>query len=426
LRAKRLRLLLIEDNAGDARLVREMLAQARSAAFELEVRERLVDGLKVLEEERFDVVLTDLNLPDSSGLNTIEELLSTGLEPPVIVLTGMEDDEAGLRAVEGGAQDYLPKGELSAGLLERSIRYSLERKRAEEELRRSEEYHRALIENSKDLIIVLDREASITFISPYVENVLGYKAEEVMGKNIFEFIHPDDVKYAMNIFENAMRVQGKPYNIECRVVHKNGSWRYIESIGVNHLSNPYIEGLVINSRHVTERKRLEEQLRSLSLTDDLTGLNNRRGFNTLAEQYMKIAKRQKKPFSLLFCDLDGLKEINDTLGHTMGNRALEEVADVLRETFRESDIMARFGGDEFVVLVTDASAGEMESLLGRLRAGVDKRNASGRLPFTLSVSYGIAQFDPAEPEPLERIISQADSRMYESKRAKKVPRKNSP
>jgi two-component system cell cycle response regulator len=415
---KKLKVLLIEDNPGDARLVKEMLAQGRSAAFELESCERLQAGMELLENKGFDVVLTDLNLPDSGGLDTLRRLLSEDFEPPIIVLTGMDDDEAGLKAVEEGAQDYLPKGKVDAGLLERSIRYAIERKRAKEELRRSEEYHRALIENSKDLIIVLDREGSIIYVSPFVDNVLGFKPEEAVGRKIFDFIHPDDRRYAMDVFENASRVPGKPYNIECRVVHRNGSWRYIESIGVNHLDDPDIGGFVINSRHVTERKRLEEQLRNLSLTDELTGLNNRRGFQALAEQYAKIAKRQRRSYCVLFCDLDGLKQINDTLGHPAGNQALEEVADVLRETFRESDIAARFGGDEFVVLVADASPAEMDILLDRLEGKIDERNATGKLPFTLSVSYGLSYFNPSQPESLERIISSADAVMYENKRAK--------
>lgn len=667
---KLLRVLLIEDNSGDARLIRKMLAEANGISFEVEVCERLRSGMDRLESEEYDVVLTDLNLPDSSGFDTLEKLLSLSFEPPIVVLTGVNDETVGMKAVEEGAQDYLPKGQVNASLLERSIRYAIERRRTREELRRSEEYHRALIEKSKDMIVVLDVNASILFISPFVENVLGYKPEEVIGRNIFEFVHPDDRQSTVEVFENATKVPGKPYSIECRVAHKNGSWRYIESIGVNHLENPYINGVVLNSRHVTERKALEqalsrkekhfrslienaydvtlvmnedgnirfaspyvkqvsgyeaaelegknafayihpddmdeivevftssiqesgmpdymqfrfrhkdgswrmhegvfrnlmrdpavdgmvlnyrdvtehawlvdtlksserhyralienaydavlitdkdgtqrfmnpsvkhvtgyeaeelegnsifeyihpddlpafmrvfsnvirkhgdighaeyrfhhkdgtwraheaacrnllhdpdvagviinyrdigdrklleEELRNLSLTDDLTGLNNRRGFFTLAEQYMKIAKRQKRPFSLLFCDLDGLKQINDTFGHQVGGQALTETADVLRETFRESDILTRIGGDEFVVLATDASRGDMDVILDRLAKNVEKHNADMRRPYKLSISCGISYFDPDEPESLEGMISQADAAMYEQKRDK--------
>ena len=538
------RVLLIEDNPGDARLIEEMLAEAGGSPFELERAERLDTGLELLSQDRFDVALLDLGLPDSRGLDTLRRALSRAPDIPLVVLTGLEDEAVGLEAVGEGAQDYLVKGKVGPELLSRSILYAKERKqsqealkhseehfrsliengldlitllnadgtiryespsienilgykreellgknvfeyvhpddvgpivetfsrgiqtpgaleyvkyrfrhkdgswrdfesignnliedphirgvvvnsrditdriRLEEQVKASEEYHRALIEHSMDLVIVLNEDASIRYVSPSVEQILQYKPEEVTGDNIFDYIHPEDASYPMQLFEAAINNPGKPYHIECRAMHRNGIWRFIETIGVNYLNNPYIRGFVLNSRHVTERKRLEEALRDMSHTDEITGLNNRRGFFTLAQQYQKIARRQEQRYAILYADLDGLKNINDTYGHDMGTEALIETAAVLKDIFRESDIIARFGGDEFVVLVAGAFQDQMDRVLGRFQKVVDTRNQNKGRPYSLSISTGVSFFDPSRPESLDELIARADAAMYEEKRRK--------
>ncbi len=168
-----------------------------------------------------------------------------------------------------------------------------------------------------------------------------------------------------------------------------------------------------------DRKRKEDELRDMSLTDELTGLNNRRGFFTLADQQLKIANRSKKELFLLYADLDGLKWINDTLGHEEGDRALIETAASLRDAFRESDIIARIGGDEFVVLAVDIGDMRPEILARRVREAFAARNAEPGRKFELSISYGIVSYNPEEPRLVQDLINQADKRMYEGKSAKR-------
>jgi diguanylate cyclase (GGDEF)-like protein/PAS domain S-box-containing protein len=168
-----------------------------------------------------------------------------------------------------------------------------------------------------------------------------------------------------------------------------------------------------------DRKRKEDELREMSLTDELTGLHNRRGFFTLADQQLKIANRSKKEMFLLYADLDGLKFINDTFGHDEGDRALAETAGLLRDAFRESDIIARIGGDEFVVLAVDAGEMEPEALMGRVQEAFASRNAAPGRGFTLSISQGVATYDPGTPCLVQDLINEADKRMYEEKTAKK-------
>lgn len=178
-------------------------------------------------------------------------------------------------------------------------------------------------------------------------------------------------------------------------------------------------------RDVTERERARNSLGqqrdsgSLSHVDELTGLHNRRGFIDLARAELDAAVRAQRSMLLIFTDLDGLKQINDRLGHQAGDRALFEFAALLRATFRERDLVARLGGDEFVVLVTDASGVSAAELVFRFTARVEQHNARGRRDFGIAFSTGVSTFDPAEPEPLEVLLSQADARMYSEKRRRK-------
>lgn len=179
---------------------------------------------------------------------------------------------------------------------------------------------------------------------------------------------------------------------------------------------------------VSERERLlneirksEERFRALSLRDELTNLYNRRGFVLLTEQQFKVAGRTRKGILLLFVDVDNLKWINDKLGHLEGDKALIEVANVLRMNVREADILARFGGDEFAAIINDASDGLPEILSQRLREDLQKINLDGAQSFKLSVSIGFARYEPASPCTLEELLDQADRNMYRNKKGKGDP-----
>lgn len=157
-------------------------------------------------------------------------------------------------------------------------------------------------------------------------------------------------------------------------------------------------------------------LRSMSVRDELTGLCNRRGFMELAAQQLDLAGRSRSPAVLFFADLNGMKPINDQLGHEEGDRALVDIADVLRKVFRGSDIVARLGGDEYVVLATGVDGTVATQLRARITREIDAFNALGSRPYRLSVSIGAALYDPAAPRPLEALVSEADASMYAEKR----------
>ncbi|MBP1660317.1 MAG: sensory box/GGDEF family protein [Candidatus Aminicenantes bacterium] len=198
-------------------------------------------------------------------------------------------------------------------------------------------------------------------------------------------------------------------------------------IVVANAGNPYVErDLKAVERLATlyaiavNRTRTEDELRELSLVDELTKAYNRRGFMALAEQQIKVAHRTKKEMSLFYADLDDLKKINDSLGHEAGDAALVEAADILRDAFRDSDIIARLGGDEFVVLAIDAGEGQVAALTRRIRDRAQARNIRPESAFRVSFSLGIVRYDPDNPCSLSDLLAMADRRMYQDKSARKA------
>ncbi len=167
-----------------------------------------------------------------------------------------------------------------------------------------------------------------------------------------------------------------------------------------------------------ERQRVQTELRELALIDALTGLHNRRGFLASAEQMLRLARRSGRGLVLIFLDLDHLKTLNDTLGHDEGDRALVGLAEVLRGTFRTSDMVARIGGDEFAVLAIDAPPGAVSQLTDRLLERIETHNAKSRHPATLSISMGTAVLEPEDPGGIEDLLARADRAMYAHKREK--------
>jgi diguanylate cyclase (GGDEF)-like protein len=239
-----------------------------------------------------DVVLLDLDLPDSQGIETLERLNAFAPDVPIIVLASGEDLELAVRAVQTGAQDYLVRGQLGKDLLERAIHYAI------------------------------------------------------------------------------------------------------------------------------ERHQMISSLKALSLIDDLTGLYNRRGFNELAEQHIRLAGRGGRSLTLIYFDLDAFKRINEEHGYHIGDRALYRVTEIMKRTFRGSDLLARLGGDEFAILAIGASADDAEMVVRRFRTAIDRFNDQTDDPFRLSVSVGVARYTGEGAMRLDDFISRADLAMYEEKLAK--------
>lgn len=180
--------------------------------------------------------------------------------------------------------------------------------------------------------------------------------------------------------------------------------------------------LSLAKQEIERRKQMEDELRTLSLTDELTGLYNRRGLVALAEHQLKLSNRLRQKFFLLYADIDGLKHINDTLGHKEGDKILVSAANILRETYRNSDIIARMGGDEFVVFPIGTSGDNIDINISRLQKNIDLHNSERGLSCRISISTGIAYYDPESPCSVDELLAKADKAMYENKKLKTTER----
>jgi len=293
LQQRPIKILLVESDREYLDDLRDRLSAVRQGELDIEWAGELSEALARLTQGGIDVILLDLDLPDSTGMVTFERAYAFAPDVPIIVLTDEADEEVANATVQGGAQDCMVKDEVQASVLARSV------------------------------------------------------------------------------------------------------------------------------RHAIERHRLLSALRSLSLIDDLTGLYNRRGFSDLGEQYLKLAKRSGRGVTMVYLDLDRFKTINDSLGHHVGDRALLKVADILKATFRRSDIIARLGGDEFGVLALEASRESSELLIQRLRGSVTEFNQTSPEPYQLSVSIGMARHEEDMHIRLDDLITEADNAMYKEKHVKR-------
>ncbi|HYP09278.1 MAG TPA: PAS domain S-box protein [Bryobacteraceae bacterium] len=262
----RIRVLLVEDNPGDARLLREVVREAEGAHIQLTHVDTLSKALSKLDADQFDVVMLDLSLPDADGLETLVRTHAQAPSVPIVVLTGLDDEKLAIKAVREGAQDYLVKGQVTGQLLVRAMRYATERKRAVEALQRSEEYFRSLIENALDIITVLDMDGSVRYGSPSFERMLGYPHGALTGENLFRLVHPEDRERVHGLLEVGAQHPGATHSIEFRVLHRKGAWRVLEAIGKRFERESSVAGFVLNSRDITERKRSEEAVRHANET----------------------------------------------------------------------------------------------------------------------------------------------------------------
>lgn len=256
--SKTIRILLVEDETDYAQAVRELLSPA--ATFHLTYAKSYQDAIAALAKDTFDLVLLDLMLSDNSGLKTFTDLSAAAPNVPVIVITGLADETLALQAVREGAQDYLVKGQLDGKILERSVRYAIERRRAETTLRSQDEFLRLISENMSDLIAVLDAQGRRVYNSPSYKSILGDPVK-LVGTDSFEEIHPVDRPRIAKIFQETLKT-GQGARTEYRMVLQDGTVRHIESHGnvVRDESNQPSKVVVV-SRDITERKESVAVLR---------------------------------------------------------------------------------------------------------------------------------------------------------------------
>lgn len=274
----------------------------------------------------------------------------------------------------------------------------------------------------------VDDEGTVEYVSPNISE-FGYTAEEfTSGRRTYgSLVDPADYDWIVEEGNDKARSGLDGWTQEYRLTDADGETRWIRDFthavrgrdGEVTAYEGYIIDITAQKEAESALRQREEQLRMLSLADDLTGLYNRRGLFALGEHAMRSAHRRARGLGVIYIDVDGLKSINDRFGHSQGDEALRAVADIMRASIRESDVVARIGGDEFVILAEDGP--EISSgLLLRLERRVEAFNRKGGHPFRLAISVGAVDWETDERVTLQELIERADQRMYDVKRAKRT------
>ena len=306
---------------------------------------------------------------------------------------------------------------LTGMVIARQLSAVLANERAQKAIMERETRFKSLVQRSSDVITILNRDLSIHFSSPSVSHVFGYSPDQLAAKKLTDLIHPEDRTRVIAFFTDLLKQANLAVSIEWRFLHADSTWRHVENICTNLVSEPTIAGLVLNSIDITGRKEAEDKLEYDAFHDSLTGLPNR----ALFKEYLKTAigrsKRSKDHlFAVLFCDLDRFKNINDSLGHTIGDELLVSIGRRLEQSIRENiDIVARLGGDEFAILLDGmADPGVAIHIAQRVQDGLRTAvDLSGHEIFS-TTSIGIALSTTGYTNP-EDILRDADTAMYRAK-----------
>ena len=437
-----LRVLLIEDNPDDADLVRlglegessvysacqhiacpcyacpyyvrEKLDGEKSFHFHVDWAATLTAGRERLAEGKTDLILLDLSLPDSHGMETFRTIRRLAPELPVVILTGCDDQELGFQTIREGGQDYLVKGQATPQLMDKIIRYAVERKHAQAALLRSEQRYRLLFETIPHPICVFSKHtAAFLAVNQAALDHYGYSREEFLRRGILDLNIPESVEVTSAWL--AANDWGSPLRTRHR--RKNGSDMDVEMTvrEVDFADEPAGFAIITD---ISERRRVEQKLEFQATHDALTGLANRALLREHVERM--VARRQGNreiQFALLIIDLDRFKEINDTLGHCHGDRVLQRLCPRLHACVRRTDTVARLGGDEFSIILDGVTAEEALLVVEKLESSIAAPMLVGEHSLSVGASIGVA-LCPAHGEDWDTLLQHADIALYAAKRAR--------
>jgi len=423
-------ILAVEDDPGDFGLIQ---AYVRIAGFAipdgkeaLTWAKSLAGGIAAAHSNKPDVVLLDLSLPDSAGLDTVQAMRAALPGVPIVVLTGHDDSALAVAALQAGAQDYLVKGQFDHDALGRAVRNALVREALESRLRLFE----VALNSVANGIVITGPSGHIEWVNPAFTQLTGFSLEEALGRNPGELVKSGqhDVAFYQEMWQTVL--SGQTWHGEIVNRRKDGTL-YDEALVIAPVidADGMTRHFVAIMRDITEGKQAEAQIHNLAFYDTLTQLPNRRLLNDRLGQTMAASKRSGRHAALMFLDLDNFKPLNDTHGHDVGDLLLIEAARRLTGCVRETDTVARFGGDEFVVILSELETDKADS---STHAGIVAEKIRSVLsePYLLTrkqedgteisvehhctSSIGITIFVNHEASP-EEVLKCADMAMYQAK-----------
>ncbi len=429
------RILVVDDEARTRASLKEML---RLSGYETTLADGGVEAIEFLNSQSFDLMLLDLNMPDLDGHRVMEHLNSKKIDCEVIVVSGETTFDHATQALRRGAHDFLRKPYAPDELL-RAVSNALDRRRLKKEnqsiqkrLEESENLHKFIVNNSPDMIYLLDQEGRFAFINERVESLLGFKQEDVLGEHFSKIIFDDDIDQANYTFNERRTGDRATRSTELRLRCKDGdNLRYFESrsvpielssIGIYSVDDKNQKEFIGTygvARDITERKQAEELIKYQLYHDLLTNLPNRTLFRDRLNMAMAQSKRSGKKLAILYLDMDRFKVINDSLGHFVGDELLQAVAQRLRNELREADTLARVGGDEFNLLIPEINdAQDARNLAEKILRITAKPFIIKNDEIFISFSIGISIY-PTDGDTKDALIKNADIAMYKVKSAGK-------
>ena len=425
----RRKILLIQDHPSDANVVREALIGSTDGPFQVEWVRSCAGGLERLvgeaeqQQRRPDAiaaVLADLFLPDSHGIDTFDRLFRAAPHIPILVLTNSQDEDIAKLAVRHGAQDYLLKTRLDDYLLPKALRSMLERAAISEVLFEEQERARVTLNSIGDAVMCTDVRGHVTYLNAVAESMTGWSREEAAGhpiEQVFRIVDGTTRESAQNPMALAIR-DNKTVGLtaNCVLIRRDGGEVAIEdSAAPIHDRRGQVTGAVMVFRDVSTTRAMSLKMSHLAQHDSLTDLPNRVLLNDRLTQAITLAHRNRKNLALLFLDVDRFKNINDSLGHDIGDHLLQTVAQRLLACVRSTDTVSRQGGDEFVVLLSEVThaqdaAVSADKILLALSApyNVDQHELH------ITVSIGIVTY-PADGADAGTLMKNADFAMYHAK-----------
>src|SRR5580693_2512301 len=413
-------LLLIEDNAGDARLIREMFNEHGALDIELVRATTMSEAEAQLSQRTFDILLLDLGLPDSQGLDAVRRAHAAAPRVPLVVLTGMDDESLAAQALQVGAQDYLIKGQIETRGLLRALRYAVERKTMEEALFVEKERAQVTLNCIGDAVICTDAAGNITFLNMVAEKMTSWSRQDAFGRpmaEVFRILDANTRESTPNPMERSIEQNSTVHlPANCILARRDGTEIPIEdSVAPIHDREGKATGAVIVFRDVSAARAMALEMTHSAQHDFLTGMPNRMLLNDRVNQAIAWAQRNAKKVAVLFLDLDGFKHINDSLGHPTGDKLLQSVAKRLVECVRGSDTVSRQGGDEFVVLLTEVGLSEDAAITARrMLQTVAQAHSVDQHDLHVTTSIGVSVF-PDDGQDAETLIKNADTAMYQAK-----------